>query len=436
MAMQCLLRIAGAPRRGRVTVHLRFLQLQARDVERLRRRPASSPVAELQRRRPDAAAAGTRRSSRRSTARRTLVAGSRRPGPVVECRARTSSRADADGDAVGRIVRAPVAADRAGRRRRLEPDDGLPAADRRGRQRRTRTPVDRQGRRRSGSSLIGAHLLLEAARRARSSRCSTRREARAAAAAAATRTAAGRCWPAPRARPTACSASPIILYDHPEVAAREPGRAVRLHRDRRDPHPAGDDDDRRGEGRGPGHRPAGRATIIDRCDAMSAGGPAAAARRPARPAPTTRRGGTRPTDASVDPDTDAVVDRRRRGVARAAWSGCIRRAGPTRRTCSSPTRSPGSPPCCPTSTAATHVAVVLVDDPAADLHDWYGRYLYFAPDELEPAPPTRGEPHHEKTLGMVTAGVATGARRRGRRRRGREVAAGHPAVPQDALDVS
>jgi hypothetical protein len=33
---------------------------------------------------------------------------------------------------------------------------------------------------------------------------------------------------------------------------------------------------------------------------------------------------------------------------------------------------------------ATHVAVVLADDPAADLHDWYGRYWYFAPDELEP----------------------------------------------------
>jgi hypothetical protein len=32
----------------------------------------------------------------------------------------------------------------------------------------------------------------------------------------------------------------------------------------------------------------------------------------------------------------------------------------------------------------THVAVTLVDDPAADLHDWYGRYLYFAPDELRP----------------------------------------------------
>ena len=33
-----------------------------------------------------------------------------------------------------------------------------------------------------------------------------------------------------------------------------------------------------------------------------------------------------------------------------------------------------------------HVALVLVDDPAADLHEWYGRYFYFAPDELEPLP--------------------------------------------------
>ncbi|WP_228791444.1 hypothetical protein [Nocardia puris] len=32
----------------------------------------------------------------------------------------------------------------------------------------------------------------------------------------------------------------------------------------------------------------------------------------------------------------------------------------------------------------THVGVVIEDDPAADLHAWYGRYLYFAPDELEP----------------------------------------------------
>jgi hypothetical protein len=32
---------------------------------------------------------------------------------------------------------------------------------------------------------------------------------------------------------------------------------------------------------------------------------------------------------------------------------------------------------------ATHLAVTLDDDPAADLHQWYGRYLYFAPDEVE-----------------------------------------------------
>ena len=46
----------------------------------------------------------------------------------------------------------------------------------------------------------------------------------------------------------------------------------------------------------------------------------------------------------------------------------------------------------------THVAVVLVDDPAADLHDWYGRYLYFAPDELQPV--TMDEPDGEAEDGQ------------------------------------
>ena len=52
----------------------------------------------------------------------------------------------------------------------------------------------------------------------------------------------------------------------------------------------------------------------------------------------------------------------------------------------------------------THVAVVLVDDPAADLHDWYGRYFYFAPDELEPVNRTRGE-RSMKVIGIVTLTV-------------------------------
>jgi hypothetical protein len=32
---------------------------------------------------------------------------------------------------------------------------------------------------------------------------------------------------------------------------------------------------------------------------------------------------------------------------------------------------------------AVHVAVVLDGDPAADLHQWQGRFLYFHPDEIE-----------------------------------------------------
>ncbi|NMO02809.1 hypothetical protein HH308_16475 [Gordonia sp. TBRC 11910] len=35
----------------------------------------------------------------------------------------------------------------------------------------------------------------------------------------------------------------------------------------------------------------------------------------------------------------------------------------------------------------THVGVVLLDDPAGELHEWYGRYLYFAPDEVQPIEP-------------------------------------------------
>lgn len=39
-----------------------------------------------------------------------------------------------------------------------------------------------------------------------------------------------------------------------------------------------------------------------------------------------------------------------------------------------------------------HVAVVLDDDPGADLHQWYGRYHYFAPDELIPLEPGPDQP--------------------------------------------
>jgi len=32
----------------------------------------------------------------------------------------------------------------------------------------------------------------------------------------------------------------------------------------------------------------------------------------------------------------------------------------------------------------TYLAVTLEDDPAADLHQWHGRYFYFSPEEVEP----------------------------------------------------
>jgi len=43
------------------------------------------------------------------------------------------------------------------------------------------------------------------------------------------------------------------------------------------------------------------------------------------------------------------------------------------------------------------VAVTLVADPAAELHDWYGRHLYFAPDELRPLPGTGRPDQREET---------------------------------------
>ncbi len=44
-----------------------------------------------------------------------------------------------------------------------------------------------------------------------------------------------------------------------------------------------------------------------------------------------------------------------------------------------------------------HVGVVVDDDPAADLHDWYGRYLYFSPDEVEPLQQTVQETRQQTT---------------------------------------
>ncbi len=38
---------------------------------------------------------------------------------------------------------------------------------------------------------------------------------------------------------------------------------------------------------------------------------------------------------------------------------------------------------------SVHVAVTVDDDPAADIQEWYRRYFYFSPDEVEPLAPAR-----------------------------------------------
>ncbi|MBO4252924.1 hypothetical protein GRC12_03360, partial [Streptomyces griseorubiginosus] len=46
---------------------------------------------------------------------------------------------------------------------------------------------------------------------------------------------------------------------------------------------------------------------------------------------------------------------------------------------------------------SVHLAVTLDDDPAAELHSWYGRFHYFRPDELEPLEPLEPSRHSSPT---------------------------------------
>ncbi len=103
-------------------------------------------------------------------------------------------------------------------------------------------------------------------------------------------------------------------------------------------------------------------------------------------------------DAEVDPD-----DRHRAIDGVPVGKGSLVRVhpSPARRRPGPVLRRPGGPGHRGAADVdgETHVALVLVDDPAADLHDWYGRYLYFAPDELEPLDRTRGEPSMKSRSG-------------------------------------
>jgi hypothetical protein len=364
MTMRCLLTGDGS-----VRVHLRFLQLQAREMQRLE--PDGSYVDVDRLTVGGAALLSWDEAVERELA---LPAFALRDGADVPIE--VSGGRDLESVSGGRIVRRrePLTARV---RAEVEDDDGFlrltvtvtnehpdPVTDK-----------DAAIRR----SLIGAHLLLSA----QDARFVSLLEPPPAAAAAAARCRQHRCWPVLAGAPGSADVvlgAPIILYDHPEVAEQSPGalfdsteideiltlRVMTMT------------DDEKAEARATDPRAR---TIIDRCDAMSAADLQ-------QLHGILRDPGAVPwwdpaADAEARPETDSVLIN---GVRVA--KGSLVRVHPSRRADAQDLffadQVARVTAVLSDVDGAVHVALVLVDDPAADLHDWYGRYLYFAPDELEP----------------------------------------------------
>lgn len=169
--------------------------------------------------------------------------------------------------------------------------------------------------------------------------------------------------------------SPILLYDHPRVAPESPG----------DLHDATEideilslrtltlTDEEKREARGTDPRAA---AILDRTEALS---PEAFARlhgtiRPPAPPPPEVEG------------ADTVVI----GGVPVAKGSRVRLRPKTRGTDPQDRFLDGRTALVEAVMTdvddATHFAVTVEGDPAADLNRWYGRYRYFSPDEVEPLP--------------------------------------------------
>lgn len=214
------------------------------------------------------------------------------------------------------------------------------------------------------------------------------------AAAAVSRCGRHRCFPVlagPAGTRDILLISPIILYDHPEVAEQSNTalydcteideiltlRVMTMT------------DEEKSQARATDPRAA---RIIDQCDAMS---PESMARLHGVLRDPHAISGLVPeipdgidwwdplADNAVRPEVDAVLvngirvargSRVRLRPRRNADAQDIFVAGKTARVTSVHEDVEGN----------KHVAVVVDDDPAAELHDWYGRYLYFSPDEVEP----------------------------------------------------
>lgn len=243
------------------------------------------------------------------------------------------------------------------------------------------------------TSLIGAHLLIEVT----GGEFVSLLDPPNAAAAAAARLQQHRCFPVlagPLGSSDLMLVSPIILYDYPHIAEQSAGtlydsteideiltlRIMTMTEQEKAQARATD--------------PLA-AAIIDRCDSMS---PEAmlnlhgVLRDPHAPAhapdlvPDIPEGvdwWDPSADTAVRPETDAVLVNGT-PVAR----GTRVRLRPSRRADAQDlfyaNRIAHVTSVHEDVDGAQHIGVVLEDDPAAEMHDWYGRYLYFAPDEIEP----------------------------------------------------
>jgi hypothetical protein len=238
------------------------------------------------------------------------------------------------------------------------------------------------------ASMIGTHLIVDVA----GGQLVSLLDPPDSAAAAVTRCHQHRCFPVLAGPPgdhALLLISPIILYDHPEIAEQSEGalydsteideiltlRVMTMT------------DEEKAQARATDPLAA---QIIDRCDAMS---PEAMQRL--HGVLRDPHAGLIPeipdgvdwwdpvADNAVAPDIDAVLVNGVR-VAR----GSKVRLRPSRRADAQDMFFAGRVATVnsvhETVDGDQQVGVTVDDDPAADLHDWYGRYLYFAPDELEP----------------------------------------------------
>jgi hypothetical protein len=239
-------------------------------------------------------------------------------------------------------------------------------------------------------SMIGTHVIAEVV----GGQFVSLLEPPPAATGAVTRCIQHRCFPVlagPPGTHDVLLVSPIILYDHPEVAEQSNTalydcteideiltlRVMTMT------------DEEKAQARATDPRAA---QIIDQCDAMS---PEAMARLHGVLRNPHGHAGLVPeipegvdwwdpmADNAVRPEVDAVLvngtrvargSRVRLRPRRNADAQDIFVAGKSARVTSVHEDVEGN----------KHVGVVVDDDPAADLHDWYGRYLYFSPDEIEP----------------------------------------------------